>query len=84
MVNNLSTSVGDVGSVPGSGRSSGVVMANPLQYSTPVFLPGKFHGRGAWRATVHGVAKSQTSLSDHTHTHRSLPLLDIIHCRLCH
>ena len=26
-----------------------------------VFLPGKFHGpRGAWRATVHGVAKSQT------------------------
>ena len=26
----------------------------------PVFLPGKFHGWGAWRATVHGVAKSQT------------------------
>ena len=25
--------------------------------------------RGAWRATVHGVAKSQTRLSDLTHTH---------------
>ena len=24
---------------------------------TPVFLPGKFHGQRAWRATVHGVAK---------------------------
>ena len=29
---------------------------------TPVFLPGKSHGREAWRATVHGVAKSQTQL----------------------
>ena len=26
---------------------------------TPVFLPGEFHGQGAWRASVHGVAKSQ-------------------------
>ena len=33
----------------------------------PVFLPGKSHGRGAWWATVHGVAKSQTRLSTHTH-----------------
>ena len=32
---------------------------------TTVFLPGKFHDRGAWRATVHGVAKSQTRLSAH-------------------
>ena len=34
---------------------------------TPVFLPGEFHGqrngRGAWRATVYGVAKSQTQLT---------------------
>ena len=28
---------------------------------TPVFLPGKSHGQGAWRATVHGVTKSQTT-----------------------
>ena len=31
--------------------------------STPVSLPGKFHGQGAWQATVHGIAKSQTRLS---------------------
>ena len=51
---------GDLGSIPGSGRSSGEVNGNPLQYScleSPV-------DRGAWRATVHGVAKSQTGLSD--------------------
>ena len=30
---------------------------------TPIFLPGKSHGE-AWRATVHGVAKSQTCLRD--------------------
>ena len=28
-------------------------------------------GRGAWWATVHGVTKSQTQLSTHTHIHRS-------------
>ena len=27
--------------------------------------------RGVWRATVHGIAKSQTRLSDRTHTHRT-------------
>ncbi|CAN0569506.1 unnamed protein product [Rangifer tarandus platyrhynchus] len=32
---------------------------------TPVFLPGEFHGRGAWQATVHGVTES-------THTCTSL------------
>ena len=31
---------------------------------TPVFLPGEFMDRGAWEASVHGVAKSQTRLSD--------------------
>ena len=29
---------------------------------TPVFLPGKSHGRGAWRATVHGVARVECNL----------------------
>ena len=29
---------------------------------TPVFLPGKSHGRGVWRPTDYGVAKSQTRL----------------------
>ena len=32
---------------------------------TPVLLPGEFHGRGAWQATVHGVAKSQVWLSNY-------------------
>ena len=53
---------GDVGSIPGSGRSPGEGNGNPLQYScheNPM-------DRGAWWATVHGVAKSQTRLSDFT------------------
>ena len=47
---------------------------------TPVFLPGKFHGKRrltgseAWQATVHGVTKSQTQLSMHTHN-ENLPLV---------
>ena len=56
---------GDMDSTPGSGRSPGEGSGNPLQYSglgNPV-------DRGAWRATVHGVAKSWTLLSAHTHTH---------------
>ena len=51
--------VGDLGSIPGSGRSPGEGNGNPLQYScleNPI-------DRGSWQATVHGVAKSQTQLS---------------------
>jgi len=51
---------GDVGSIPVLGRSPGEGNGNPLQYS----WLGKPMNRGAWRATVHGVAKSQTQLSD--------------------
>ena len=36
---------------------------------TPVFLLKKPMDRGAWRATVHGVTKSQTRLSDFTSLH---------------
>ena len=46
----------DAGSIPGSERSPGAGHGNPLQYSclkTPM-------DRGAWQATVHRVAKSQT------------------------
>ena len=35
---------------------------------TPILLPGKSHGQRAWWATVHGVAKSRTQLSDLTFT----------------
>ena len=47
---------GDAGLVPGWGRSPGVGNGNPLQYS----CLGDPMDRGAWWATVHGVAKSQT------------------------
>ena len=37
---------------------------------TPVLLPENPMDRGAWWATIHGVAKGQTGLRDsHTHTH---------------
>ena len=51
---------GDLGSIPGSGRSPGEGNGNPLQYSC---LENPMD-RGAWWTTVHGVAKSRTQLSD--------------------
>ena len=55
---------GDPGSIPESGRSPGEGNGNPLQYSC---LENSMEG-GAWQATVHGVAKSWTRLSDFTFT----------------
>ena len=55
--NNAGTA-GDVGSIPGSGRSPGGGHGYPLQYSC---LENSMD-RGAWWATVHGVAKTQTRL----------------------
>ena len=51
---------GDAGSIPKSGRSPGVGHGNPLQYCACKIL----WTRGAWQATVHGVTKSQTQLSN--------------------
>ena len=56
--------VGDPGSIPGSGRSPGEGNDNPLQYSC---LENPMDGGARW-ATVHGVAKSRTRLSDFTFT----------------
>ena len=57
----VACSVGDLGSIPGSGRSPGEGNANPLQYSC---LENSMDRR-AWQATVHGViGKSQMRLSD--------------------
>ena len=53
---------GDLGSIPGSGRSPGEGNGNPLQYSC---LENPMDG-GAWLPTVHGIAKSRTRLSDFT------------------
>ena len=61
----------DPGSVPQLGRSPGEGSGNPLQYSC---LENPMDG-GAWQATVHGVPKSRTRLSDFTFTftfHHSL------------
>ena len=55
---------GDPGSIPRLGRSPGEGNGNPLQYSC---LENPMDG-GAWWATVHGVAKSRTRLSDFTFT----------------
>ena len=74
VVKNLPANAGDVrdvGSIPGLGRSPGGRNGNPLQYSsleTPM-------GRGAWWATVHRVAKSQTQLKRlSTHTLEAIRL----------
>ena len=53
---------GNLGSIPGSGRSPGEGNGNPLQYSCP---ENPMDGGALW-ATVHGVAKSRTQLSDFT------------------
>ena len=71
---------GDSGLIPGLGRSPGEgrkysCLRNPMD-------------RGAWWATIHGVAKSQTRLSDycararahthtHTHTHTALHIIGV-------
>ena len=52
--------MGDLGSIPGSGRSPGEENSYPLQYSC---LENSMD-RSAWWATVHGVAKSWTQLSN--------------------
>ena len=54
-------SVGEPGSIPGLGRSPGEGNGNPLQFSWSLENP---KDSGSWLAVVHGVAKSQTQLSD--------------------
>ena len=61
LVKNLPAHAGgaeDASSITGSGRSLEEGNGNPLQCS----CPGNLMDRGAWRATVHGVAKSLTRL----------------------
>ena len=56
---NPPVNVGDVGSIPGLGRSPGE------QNGKKVFLPGKLHGRRNLVATVHGVTK-ELNTTEHT------------------
>ena len=70
-----------MGLIPGLGRSPKEVTRTPLQNS---YLENSMD-KGAWQATVHGVAKNQTQLSDeHTHTYlyslvvKNLPVMKVI------
>ena len=63
MVKNPAANAGDAGWIPGLGRSPGRGNGNPLQYS----CWENSMVRGAWQATVHGIAKSQMQLNTQTH-----------------
>ena len=65
MVKNPPANAGDTGSMAGSGRLLGERNGNPLQHS----CLGNALDRGAWRATVHGVAESDTI--EHTYAYLS-------------
>ena len=60
VLKNLPANAGNASLIPGLGRSLAEGKANALQYS----CLGSLMDRGAWWATVRGVAKSQTQLSD--------------------
>ena len=60
MVNNLACNAGDLGSIPGLGRLPGKGNGNPLRYS----CLGNSMDREAWWATVRGISKSQSQLSN--------------------
>ena len=69
MVKNPPAKAGDMGLIPGLGRSSGEGNGNPLQYS----WLGNPMERGAWWATVYWVTKSWIGLSAE-HAHRYIYL----------
>ena len=72
MVKNLLAHAGDIrdtGLIPGSGRSPGGGIGNPLRYS----CPDNSMDRGASRVTVHRAAKSSTR-EEHLGTHTTVSL----------
>ena len=69
---------GNPSSIPGSGRSPGEGNDNPFQYS---FLENPMD-RGAWRAAVHGVAKSWTHFSDY-HFHSCVCVCVCVYVCVC-
>ena len=74
MVRTLPANAGDVASIPESGRSPGEGHGNPLQYSSLE----KPMDKGAWRAAVHSITKSQTRLKGlSTHILSDTVLVDV-------
>ena len=63
VVKNPPANSGHVGSIPRLGRYPGEGNGNPPQYP----CLGNPMGRGAWQATVHGVAQGQTQLNRSTY-----------------
>ena len=57
MTKNLPANAGNVGLIPGPGRSPGEGKGNPLQCS----CQGNLMDRRTWRATVHGTTESDTT-----------------------
>ena len=64
-------SVGDLGSIPGSGRSPGEGNGNPLQYS----CLGNPKDRGVWWATVHGVPKKSDTTEQMSFPNQKPPIV---------
>ena len=81
-----------MGSVPELGRSPGVETELRKWQLIPVFLPGNLMDRGAWWATVHGIAESNTTecacvhmhpcARAHTHTRSTCIVLSTVLCCL--
>ena len=67
MVKNPRANAGDVGSVPGSGRSLGDRNGGPLQHS----CPGNPMDRGAWRAIIL-VSPKESDTTEHSDKHSSV------------
>ena len=66
---------GDMCSIPESGRSPREENGSPLQYACLANPTDK----GAWRATVHGVAESQTQMSNGATEHAFPFLINVLH-----
>ena len=67
VVKNLPANAGDMGSIPGSGRSPGEGNGNTFQYS----CLGNPMDRGAWWARVHGVTKESDTTEQLNNNNRS-------------
>ena len=70
---------GDLGSIPGSGRSPGGRHGNPLQHSCLENLMD----RGAWQSTVHGVTKSWTRLKQFSIYTCTVCWVSVLACHCC-